>query len=265
MSKAIGVFDSGVGGLTVVKELIRQLPDEDIIYFGDTARVPYGIKSKETVIRFSIENILFLLKQEVKLICVACNTVSSVALPVIRNHFRVPIVGVITPGVREAVYATQNKRIGIIGTRGTINSRAYEKEIKQLDPKVLVKSVACPLFVPFAEEGWISGGVVKEVARVYLKPLKSARVDTVILGCTHYPLLKTVIKEVLGKDVRLIDSAKQVAMEVQNILLTEGLLHKEQKKGSRRFYVSDNPEWFKGLAARFLGQPVQNIVKVNPS
>ncbi|MDD5692797.1 MAG: glutamate racemase, partial [Candidatus Omnitrophica bacterium] len=138
MIRPIGVFDSGVGGLTVAKELIRQLPSEDIVYFGDTARVPYGIKSKETIVRFSIENILFLLKQDVKLICVACNTVSSMALPVIKNHFKVPIVGVLSPGVREAVYATQNKHIGVIGTKGTIKSRAYENEIKQLDPKVKV-------------------------------------------------------------------------------------------------------------------------------
>ena len=260
--KSIGVFDSGVGGLTVVKELIRQLPFEDIVYFGDTARVPYGIKSKETIIRFSIENILFLLKQDVKLICVACNTVSSVALPVIRNHFRVPIVGVLTPGVREAVYATQNRRIGVIGTNSTIKSRAYENEIKQLNPLVKVTALACPLFVPFVEEGWLSGNVVLEVARTYLKPLKSAGVDTVILGCTHYPLLKPVIKEVLGEKVELIDSARQVGMEVKKILSVEGLLNKE-RRGRHKFYVSDNPEWFTGLAERFLGQKVKDVSKAN--
>ena len=260
--KSIGVFDSGVGGLTVVKELIRQLPFEDIVYFGDTARVPYGIKSKETIIRFSIENILFLLKQDVKLICVACNTVSSVALPIIRNHFRVPIVGVLTPGVREAVYATQNRRIGVIGTNSTIKSRAYEHEIKQLNPLVKVIALTCPLFVPFVEEGWLSGKVVLEVARTYLKPLKSAGVDTVILGCTHYPLLKSVIKEVLGEKVELIDSARQVGMEVKKILSVEGLLNKE-RRGRHKFYVSDNPEWFMGLAERFLGQKVKDVSKVN--
>ncbi len=261
--KPIGVFDSGVGGLTVVKELIRQLPQEDIIYFGDTARVPYGIKSKDTVIRFSIENILFLLKQEVKLICIACNTVSSVALPIIKSHFRVPIVGVITPGVREAVYATQNKRIGVIGTRGTIGSRTYENEIRQLDPSIRVSAVACPLFVPFAEEGWLDGAAVTEVARAYLKPLKNAGVDTVILGCTHYPLLKPVIRRVLGENVRLIDSARQVAMEVKDILGSESMLNKK-RKAKHRFYVSDNPEWFSGLAARFLGRAVKDVIKVNP-
>jgi glutamate racemase len=268
--KPIGVFDSGVGGLTVVKELIRQLPHEDIVYFGDTARVPYGIKSKETVIRFSIENILFLLKFDVKFICVACNTVSSFALPEIKNHFKVPIVGVISPGAREAVYASRNKRIGVIGTKGTIKSRAYENEIKQLDSKVKVTACACPLFVPFVEEGWLSGDVVTNVVKHYLKPLKEARVDTVILGCTHYPLLRPVIQEVMGKDVQLIDSAKQVAIEVNKILSNENLLNREAKgklsgrKGRRDFFVSDNPEWFSNLAGRFLGEPVKSVKKVSP-
>lgn len=260
--KPIGVFDSGVGGLTVVKELFRQLPHEDIIYFGDTARVPYGIKSKETVIRFSIENILFLLKHEVKFICVACNTVSSVALPEIKSHFKVPIVGVITPGAREAVYATQNKHVGVIGTKGTIKSRAYENEIYQLDPKVRVTAAACPLFVPFVEEGWLDGNVVKAVVKHYLQPLKRAGVDTLILGCTHYPLLKKLIQDEMGKNVTLIDSAKQVAIEVNNILANEGLLH-EKGKGKHKFFVSDNPEWFSGLAERFLGRPVKDVRKVN--
>ncbi|MFA5150086.1 MAG: glutamate racemase [Candidatus Omnitrophota bacterium] len=260
--KPIGVFDSGVGGLTVVKELLRQLPHEDIVYFGDTARVPYGIKSKETVIRFSIENILFLLEHEVKFICVACNTVSSFALPEIKNHFKIPIVGVITPGAREAVYATQNKRVGVIGTKGTIKSCAYENEIKQLDPRVKVIAAPCPLFVPFVEEGWLSGNVVKNVVKYYLKPLKKAGVDTLILGCTHYPLLKRLIKDEMGENVALIDSAKQVAIEVNNILASEGLLRKEGT-GKHKFFVSDNPEWFSSLAERFLGRPVRNVKRVS--
>lgn len=259
--RPIGIFDSGVGGLTVAKELIRNLPCEDIIYFGDTARVPYGIKSRQTVIRFSIENILFLLKQDVKLICVACNTVSSVALPILKNHFKVPIAGVIIPGAREAVYATQNKRIGVIGTSGTIKSGTYENEIKHLDPRAKVISTACPLFVPFAEEGWLSGKVVMDVASTYLKPLKKARVDTVILGCTHYPLLKSVIKKVLGSSVTLIDSAEQVSIEVKKTLNEASLLNGAGQKGRHKFYVSDNPEWFKDLARRFLGEPVNNVEK----
>ncbi|MEW6102067.1 MAG: glutamate racemase [Candidatus Omnitrophota bacterium] len=261
MMKAIGVFDSGVGGLTVAKEIIRQLPGEDIIYFGDTARVPYGIKSRETVIRFSIESILFFLKKEVKLICVACNTVSSFALPVIKSYFKVPIVGVISPGAREAVYATKNKHIGVIGTKGTIKSRSYESEIKQLDSRVKVSACACPLFVPFVEEGFLKGGVVKEVAREYLLPLKEAGVDTVILGCTHYPLLKPVIKEAMGSRVTLIDSAEQVAIEVKKILGSEGLLNKNHKRPKHKFYVSDNPEWFSGIAERFLGEPLKGKVE----
>jgi glutamate racemase len=260
MSGAIGVFDSGVGGLTVVREIIRQLPNENIIYFGDTARVPYGIKSPQTVIRFSIENILFLLKHDVKLICVACNTASSFALPVIRNNFRVPIIGVITPGAREAVYASQNKRIGVIGTKGTIKSLTYETEIKQLDPKVKVTAVACPLFVPFVEEGWLGGEVVLSVARQYLKPLTRAKVDTVILGCTHYPLLKPLIQQVLGKQVVLIDSAKQVAFEIKKILASEDLLNRGNG-GKHKFYVSDNPEWFSSLAQRFMGTKLKNVRK----
>ena len=259
--KSIGVFDSGVGGLTVARELIRHLPNEDIVYFGDIARVPYGIKSRETVIRFSIENILFLLKHNVKLICVACNTVSSFALPVIKHHFRAPIVGVLGPGVREAVYATQNRRIGVIGTKGTIASRSYEKEIIALDPQIRVTAVACPLFVPFVEEGCVSGEVVMTVARQYLAPLKKAKVDTVILGCTHYPLLKTVIRQVLGKQVRLIDSAKQVAIEVKDILTTEHLLNNVRRKGRRIFYVSDNPEWFRSLGRRFLDEEITDVRK----
>lgn len=260
---SIGVFDSGVGGLTVAKELIKELPSEDIVYFGDTARVPYGIKSKETVIRFSIENILFLLKQDVKLVCVACNTASSVALPLIKSHFKVPVVGVIAPGAREAVYATKNKRIGVIGTKGTIRSKSYEQQIKQLDPRVKVTAVSCPLFVPFVEEGWLSGNVVNSVAGTYLKPLKDAGVDTLILGCTHYPLLKAAIKRIMGRDVTLIDSARQVAIEVKRILAAEGILNKNTRSGRQSFFVSDNPEWFSELAARFLGRPVKNVKKVN--
>lgn len=262
MSRAIGVFDSGVGGLTVVREIIHQLPGENIVYFGDTARVPYGIKSKETIIRFSIENILFLLKQEVKLICVACNTVSSIALPVIRNHFKIPLVGVIAPGAREAGYATKNKRIGVIGTKATIASQAYEKEIKALDTKIKVISCACPLFVPFVEEGWINERAVFDVAKVYLEPLKRAGVDTIILGCTHYPLLKGVIKKAMGNGVALIDSAKQVATEVKQILSHGGLLESNARP-RRSFYVSDGPAWFSGLAKRFLGHSIRNVARVS--
>jgi glutamate racemase len=261
--KPIGVFDSGVGGLTVVKELVQQLPGEDIVYFGDTARVPYGIKSKETIIRFSIENILFLLKYDVKLICVACNTVSSLALPSIRSYFKVPIVGVISPAAREAVYATQNKRIGVIGTHGTVKSRTYETEIGQLDPAIKVTAVACPLFVPLVEEGLLCGEVVEKIAQQYLKPLKDAKIDTLILGCTHYPVLKNVIQKEMGPHVRVINSAKQVAIEVKKILSIDGQVCARPHSGKHRFFVSDNPEWFTGLAKTFLGRPITDAKRAD--
>jgi len=228
-SNPIGVFDSGVGGLTVVKELKSILPYEKIIYFGDTARLPYGNKSKETIIKFTLENILFLLKQEVKLIVIACNTSSSLALPVIKRHFRIPLIGVISPCAKESVYATRNKRVGVIGTKATILSKAYETEIKELDPDIEVKSQSCPFFVPLIEENWLKGEIVTKIIQYYLKPLKDFRVDTLILGCTHYPLLKIKISEVMGKNVVLIDSARQVAIEIKEILEQESLLNKSKR------------------------------------
>ncbi|MCX5656850.1 MAG: glutamate racemase [Candidatus Omnitrophica bacterium] len=264
-SQGIGVFDSGVGGLTVVRELRRILPQEKIVYFGDTARVPYGTKSKETIIRFSMENILFLLKQNVKLIVIACNTSSSLALPEIKKHFRIPIIGVILPGAKESVYATRNKRIGIIGTRATIASRAYEEEIKKLEPRAKIISQNCSLFVPLVEEGWLEGDIVNLVARHYLKPLKDFHVDTLILGCTHYPLLKKVIQGVMGKGVLLIDSSKQIAMEVKEILEEGTLLQKGKKSDGNNLYcyVTDKPKIFKSLGEKFLGEKLNNIREVN--
>ncbi len=260
---AIGVFDSGVGGLTVVKELMRQLPREDIIYFGDTARVPYGTKSRETIIRFSLENILFLLRQEVDLIVVACNTSSSIALPTLKRHFKIPIIGVITPGAQEAVYATKNKRVGVIATAATINSSAYTNEIKRIDSSIAVFTQTCSLFVPLVEEGWVKEGIAFQIVLKYLKPLKESRVDTLILGCTHYPLLKPLIKKVMGSGVRLIDSAQQVAKEVKQVL-EEEYLGRVSKNGSAHYYfwVSDEPLKFKQLAKRFLGRPLKNVRKV---
>lgn len=261
MNKPIGVFDSGVGGLTVAKELMRHLPKEKIIYFGDTARVPYGIKSAETVTKFSLENILFLLKKNVKLVVVACNTASSLALPKIRKHFNVPIIGVIIPGAKEAVSITKNKRIGIIATRATTRSKSYVKEIKRLDPRIKIFSVACPLFVPLAEEGWLNSRVAEDVAKTYLAPFKKYKIDTLILGCTHYPLLKSIIRKVLGKNIVLIDSATQVALEVKQIL-DENSLHSKFKNPSHQFYVTDEPNNFKEFAMNFLGKTARNIKQV---
>ncbi len=262
MNRSIGVFDSGVGGLTVVKELMRLLPNENIVYFGDTARVPYGIKSKETIIKFSLENILFLLKQDVKTIVIACNTSSSAALPILKRHFKIPIIGVIGPGAKEAIYATRNNRIGVIATKATINSHAYEHEIKRLNPNIKVFNQACPLLVPLAEEGWAHRKETYDIANFYLAPFKKAGIDTLILGCTHYPLLKDVFRKVLGDSVRLIDSALQVAYETKEILATEGLLSSKKGQSKYLFYVSDELQQFKKVAKNFLGKNIDNLRKV---
>ena len=263
----IGVFDSGVGGLTVAKQLIRYLPKEDIIYFGDTARVPYGTKSAKTVERFSVENVLFLLRFKVKCIVVACNTSSSIALPLLKRSFRVPIIGVIEPGAREALSATRNSRIGIIGTTATISSRAYENELSRLAKaeflekhsglKVIAQS--CPLFVSLAEEGWLNDTITKQVAQRYLAVFKNNKIDTLILGCTHYPLLKDAIASVLGKAVALVDSAKQCAIETERVLYRDGLLNDKRAQGRLKFFVSDEPQKFVSLGKRFLGSSITCI------
>lgn len=264
MDKAIGIFDSGIGGLTVVKEVARLLPYENIVYFGDTARVPYGVKSKETIVKFSIENTLFLLQKNVKMIVVACNTSSSIALPEIRRHFKIPMMGVIGPGAKEAVYATKNGRIGVIGTRATINSGAYEAEIRRLDPRAKVFGQACPMLVPIVEEGWGSDPVAAKVAEKYLAPLRARHVDTLILGCTHYPLLKAVIHRIMGPSVVLIDSALQVAAEVRQVLSQEGLTRSPRGgRGRHEYYVSDEVAIFRNIARRFLGKELCGIKKVN--
>ncbi|MFC1709338.1 glutamate racemase [Candidatus Omnitrophota bacterium] len=262
MNRSIGVFDSGVGGLTVVRELFKKLPNERIIYFGDTARVPYGIKSKSTIIRFSLENILFLLKQNVKMIVVACNTSSSIALPILKRHFKIPIVGVIVPGVKEAVFSNKNKRIGVIGTKATIGSGAYQKEIKKLDSQVRIFVRSCPLLVPLAEENWLNEESTEDIVKKYLAPFKKAKVDTLILGCTHYPLLKNSIQNFMGRRVSLIDSSEQVALETKHILARAGMLANKRRKNSKNIiYVSDESESFREIAKRILGSKFKNIRK----
>ncbi len=260
MDRPIGIFDSGVGGLTVVKEILSQLPNEEAIYFGDTARVPYGTKSAQTIKRFSIEDAEFLMRFDVKLIVVACNTASSISLPILKKRFRVPIIGVITPGAEEAVKITKNNRIGVLGTRTTIQSQSYEKEIRKFSKKIRVKSVSCPLFVPLVEEGWTDNSVAFDVANRYLEPLKKERADTVILGCTHYPLLKGVIQKVLGSKVKLVDSAKAVSKEVKRILRESNISRQGPISGNRcSFYVSDAVEEFSKIGFRFLGDVVKNV------
>ena len=257
--QAVGVFDSGIGGLTVVKELMRQLPREHVVYFGDTARVPYGTKSRESVVRFSKECIAALLRYNVKAVVVACNTSSAHALPVLKRMFPVPVIGVIVPGVKKAVAASQRKKIGILATPSTVQSRAYMREIRRRAPKVKVLSTPCPLFVPLAEEGWGKKKVTETVAGEYLRTVKRSGADTVILGCTHYPLLKTVIQRVLGPKVTLVDSAREVAAEVKELLSQRELLRESGTPPRRTFLVSDEPKHFREMARRFLGNEVKNV------
>ena len=258
----IGVFDSGIGGLTVVKALVEDLPFESIVYFGDTARVPYGTKSKSTIVKFSLENVEFLLRFGVKCIVIACNTSSSWALPTLRKYFKVPIIGVIRPGALAAVRQTTTKRIGVIGTTATIHSRAYEMAIHRIDPTVKVFSQSCPLFVPLVEEGRLNGSVCRTVATDYLEGLTRERIDTLILGCTHYPLLASTIRHVLGPKVALVDSAKQTAIEVRGVLMATDLLGERRNRPRYRFFVTDEPHHFTDLGHRFLGRIIGSVERV---
>ena len=249
----IGVFDSGIGGLTVVRALIEELPNERIVYFGDTARVPYGTKSQEAVIRFSKENVAFLLRHKVKMVVVACNTASSWALDILTEAFPLPILGVIAPGARKAARTTRNKKVGVIATPSTIASNQYARHVAALDRGIRVFSKACPLFVPLVEEGRLKGKITTDIVREYLTPFKKAHVDTLILGCTHYPLLKKVIHQVMGAKVVLVDSASEIAQEVKNVLGQRYLLRSGGAKPRHTFLVSDQPRHFQKLAGQFLG------------
>jgi glutamate racemase len=259
----IGVFDSGLGGLTVVKALVEDLPSESIIYFGDTARVPYGTKSKSTIVKFSLENVEFLLRFGVKCIVIACNTSSSWALPTLRKYFKVPIIGVIRPGAAAAAHATRRRRVGVIGTTATIKSGAYEAAIHRIDPAVKVFSQDCPLFVPLVEAGWLNGGICRAIAERYLQPLARQRIDTLILGCTHYPLLAPTIRQVLGPDVTLVDSARQTAAEVRGVLAGVDALSGHRLRPRYRFFVTDEPQNFVRVGHQFLGQLMGSVERVN--
>lgn len=260
--KPIGVFDSGIGGLTVVKRIASSLPEENIVYFGDTARVPYGSKSNDTVIEYSLEDAKFLMQKNVKAIVVACNTASSVAIEVLKNAFDVPIIGMIEPGAQSAVFSTKNKRIGVIGTRATITNRAYSNKIKELNPEIEVYETACPLFVPLAEEGWINHKATYEIAEEYLKELREKEIDTLVLGCTHYPILAGVIQEVIGKKVQLVDSGIVAAEMIRKELDRTHLHTNSYAVGNQELYVSDIPTKFREVAELFLGKPVSDVHKV---
>ena len=261
--RAIGIFDSGVGGLTVLRGIIDVLPQEDTIYLGDTARVPYGTKSPETVTRYSHEITTFLTRRSIKLLVVACNTASAVALESLASRLDIPVVGVIEPGAARAVEVTRSGRIGVIGTAGTIKSSAYTRAIKKLKPDAEVLTCPCPLFVPLAEEGWTENEVARLTAEQYLSGLKEHQIDTLVLGCTHYPLLKPLIASVMGPEVALVDSAEETARTVSKILSVQGLLRPASEKGNRHYYVTDVPAGFISVGNRFLGVPLGDVYQVS--
>lgn len=257
-SAPIGVFDSGLGGLTVAHAIMRQLPAESLIYFGDTARVPYGPKSPDTVRRYSREISAFLIEQGVKAIVVACNTATAHALPMLREELDVPVIGVVEPGARAAVRATRTGHIGVIGTAGTIRSQAYVRAIHAENPDLRVTALACPLFVPLVEEGWTNHEATHLVAEEYLAPFVKDPIDTLVLGCTHYPLLKPVIGEIVGRSVRLIDSAEETAADARRMLDANDLTA-AAGEGAYRFVASDDPQQFLTLGRRFLGSAIERV------
>lgn len=259
--RAIGIFDSGIGGLTVLRALTKLLPNESLVYLGDTGRTPYGTKSADVVRRYSFENTAFLIDKQVKLLVVACNTSTALALDALRQRVEVPVVGVIEPGARAAVRATRSRKIGVIGTEATIRSGEYTRALRRLRADLEIYTRACPLFVPLAEEGWVDNEVAARTARLYLTSLARSGIDTLILGCTHYPLLAGAIRAVMGSRVRLIDSGVATATVVREVLVGAGLLRR-RGTGETSFFVTDAPERFVKVGARFLGAQVDSAVQL---
>jgi len=261
---SIGVFDSGLGGLTVVKAMRSLLPYEDILYFGDLARLPYGTKSSEQIIRFSIENTDFLLKRGIKALVVACNSSASAAISILRHRYDLPIVDVIVPAVREASLASQNGKIGLIATRATVESGAYDKALKKINPKAKVSSAACPLFVPLVEEGMSADRITRILAAQYLKPIVRAKVDTLILGCTHYPLLVKTLRQVLPRGIHLVDSARPTVQGLDEILMQQNLKRSGRRLGKLTLCVSDKPRSFTEIGERFIGERLWHVEVIRP-
>ncbi len=264
----VGVFDSGVGGLTVAREIMRNLPNEHIVYFGDTARVPYGSKSKDTIVRYSRQIIRFLKTQDIKAIVIACNTASALALDEVEKELDIPIIGVIKAGARVAVASTRNQRIGVIGTESTINSHLYEKLIREENPAISVYEKACPLLVPLVEEGWLKDPVTKEVTQRYLEGLLEKEIDTLILGCTHYPLLRSLIRELVGEQITLVNPAYETAKELEMLLKREQLDRPATPEDvpvtePYRFFVSDMAEKFGRFANSILPYDVETIRQIH--
>lgn len=261
-SKNLGVFDSGIGGLTVVNQIMQVLPRENIVYFGDTARVPYGAKSEKVIIDYSLQIANFLISKDIKMLVVACNTVTAVALDILKAKFDIPVIGVIEPGAKAATNNTKIKKIGVIGTITTIKSNAYSKEIKKINSSISVISKACPLFVPLVEEGWIDHQVTKIVATEYLMPLVDKGIDSIVLGCTHYPIIKKTIQSVIGSKIKIIDSAESTAIEIKSVLKEKKILNSLNQSPNHQFYVSDFPHKFDEIGTRFLGKKLENVKRV---
>lgn len=258
----IGVFDSGVGGLTVAREIMRQIPNENIIYFGDTARVPYGSKSKSTIIRYSKQIVEFLCTKKVKAIVIACNTASSFALEAVQKEVDIPVIGVIQPGAKTAVQTTKNNKIGVIGTVGTINSDIYTTTIAQLNSEIEVIGKACPLFAPLVEEGWLEDPVTYAVAERYLNELKQYHIDTLVLGCTHYPLIRHTVQKIMGRDVTLVNPAYETAKYLKQVLL-ENDIQSDTTITNHKFFVSDGAEKFNAFANTILPCEVEETRDIN--
>jgi len=263
MNKPIGIFDSGIGGLTVVKQLMRLLPNEQLIYFGDTARIPYGTKSRQLIERYALEDAAFLLQHDIKALVVACNTASSLAMDVLLENLDIPVVGVVIPGSETAVNVTRNNKIGVIGTIATINSNSYTREIKNRSKNAEVFGQPCPLLVPLVEEGWLDDNVTVMVLNRYLPAILDEKVDTIILGCTHYPLLETTIQKIAGENVKLIDSGRETAKVVKKMLVEENLLNDSNNHKKHKFFVSDIPMKFEEIGSRFLGKDLDNVERVD--
>lgn len=257
---SIGMFDSGLGGLTVMQQVLRLLPNERIVYFGDTARVPYGGKGGDTIIRYSIENTIFLMEQNIKMLVIPCNTATAYALDRLRQIFNIPIIGVIEPGAEKVTKMTKNGRIAVIGTKASISSGVFQREIKRYLPEAHIEAVACPLFVPLVEERFVSHPSAKLIVKEYLAPLKDKGVDTLLLGCTHYPLMHQLIAEEVGDQVTIVDSAVSCAEKVKAFLL-ESKMEAEPSTipPQHQFYVSDDPEKFRLSGGEFLGMPLDNV------
>jgi len=265
----IGIFDSGVGGLTVAKEVFKILPGEDVVYFGDVGRTPYGGRSKEIITSFTAQDVSFLVEQKVKFIICACNSASSVALDEVSSGYDIQMIGVIEPGARAAVEKTRSGKIGVIGTHATISSNAYARFVHTIDPALKVFSLACPLFVPLAEEGYVDKKATRLIAQDYLQTMLDVEIDTLVLGCTHYPMLKSVIADVMGESVTLIDSGEETARVAHRMLTDANLLNpaaqKPDLKGEHKYFVSDVPQRFSMVASRFLEQEIGNITRIDIS